>query len=503
MTARFDNEQLSAYLDGELTPQERRSVEERLAADPAARKLLAELRAQRDMIRGLPQLPIPRDLSRSVVTLAQRRRAGEQSPTGESPLAASVGEAPRTVQTLVKRLLRPRNLTWALLAASIGLVIALISPQVGRENGQVEVARQDGAKEKMGADRQTGPAIPEFRAGPSASVSSGTLAESSGEASPMGAPQAVAPAAPAAAAVDSSVSADVVAQAPLARERKQEVGGGEPQVIIERVVPMRESQGSGARVGTTSPSASPVASFEIVCDVRDSASLQTLVGRVIRRHQAIPDQAALDAAWEFAANREEMREKGSPPTGGRQEQTPPDVEVAFQEQEGFEEAVIEFSATLAQVQAVLAELGAQPGQVRSISIPQELAGIVEESRHGGTDRLAAKTGRAELPGMASPRALRPVPAMPGPSTESAAGVRQGFGGAGGHQMRVDEPSQQAMGVRESAQRQMTPATGTPRDLYRIRIVLRHRRNSEAVSPGGTESQGQPAQGTAVPKSSEP
>ncbi|HPZ84708.1 MAG TPA: zf-HC2 domain-containing protein, partial [Thermogutta sp.] len=75
MTAWLDNERLSAYLDGELSPQERQIVEKLLASDSAARQLVEELRAQRELIRQLPRFPIPRDLSRSVIALAEERRA--------------------------------------------------------------------------------------------------------------------------------------------------------------------------------------------------------------------------------------------------------------------------------------------------------------------------------------------------------------------------------------------------------------------------------------------
>ena len=40
-----DNELLSAYLDGEVTAEQQADVERLLAANPAARQLLDELRA--------------------------------------------------------------------------------------------------------------------------------------------------------------------------------------------------------------------------------------------------------------------------------------------------------------------------------------------------------------------------------------------------------------------------------------------------------------------------
>jgi len=290
---------------------------------------------------------------------------------------------------------------------------------------------------------------------------------------------------------DSVVSAQAGRQVPLASEQKQEIEKESPQVVIERVVPMMSNQVAVPRIGTSSPADTQVASFEIICDVAESTSLQSLVGRVIRRHQAIPEQAALDAAWEFAANREDHREKGSSTEGRDEKESRPDVEVSFEEREGFEEAVIEFSATLAQVQAVLAELGAQPGQVQSISVPRELAGILEENQRVGSDRIAAKVGRAELPGAAGARSLRPGAVTPEQPAAPSAGVPQGFGGGRGIQAPPQQSFQQGMGAGTTVRRQMTPAPATPRDLYRIRVVLRHKRSSETSPSEGPALQTQP------------
>ena len=50
----FDDELLSAYLDGELSAEERARVEAHLAADPQARKLFDELRGVSLAMRELP-----------------------------------------------------------------------------------------------------------------------------------------------------------------------------------------------------------------------------------------------------------------------------------------------------------------------------------------------------------------------------------------------------------------------------------------------------------------
>ena len=56
-------ELLSAYLDGELTAQESREVEENLAASQDARNELAGLQATVDLLRQLPDLDTPRSFA--------------------------------------------------------------------------------------------------------------------------------------------------------------------------------------------------------------------------------------------------------------------------------------------------------------------------------------------------------------------------------------------------------------------------------------------------------
>jgi anti-sigma factor RsiW len=50
---------LSAYLDGELTDAERAAVETQLESSPEWREELAEVRAARDALRGLPERDAP------------------------------------------------------------------------------------------------------------------------------------------------------------------------------------------------------------------------------------------------------------------------------------------------------------------------------------------------------------------------------------------------------------------------------------------------------------
>ena len=65
--------QLSAYLDGELTPQEQAEVEAWLATDPEARRLLAELRATVDAVQLLPRARASEELLGNLRTRMERR----------------------------------------------------------------------------------------------------------------------------------------------------------------------------------------------------------------------------------------------------------------------------------------------------------------------------------------------------------------------------------------------------------------------------------------------
>ena len=68
-----DTELFSAYLDGELTADEKLRVEQILAASPEAGQLLEELRAVGSALKSLPQAKLEEDLSARVLEVAERR----------------------------------------------------------------------------------------------------------------------------------------------------------------------------------------------------------------------------------------------------------------------------------------------------------------------------------------------------------------------------------------------------------------------------------------------
>lgn len=76
----FPEELFSAYLDGQLTSQERAEVERLLASSAEARQLLEELRLVRESLQRLPVYKVPEDLAARILQEARRRKAAALQP---------------------------------------------------------------------------------------------------------------------------------------------------------------------------------------------------------------------------------------------------------------------------------------------------------------------------------------------------------------------------------------------------------------------------------------
>ena len=121
----FDDEVLSAYLDGEATEAERALVEERLAADPAARQLLDELRSAADAVRNLPLPALDEQFQRDVLAAIDADR----------PTAGAARDAREPGAPVWRRPGVRRGLAWGCLAAAASFVLAAFQPD---EPGPVE-----------------------------------------------------------------------------------------------------------------------------------------------------------------------------------------------------------------------------------------------------------------------------------------------------------------------------------------------------------------------------
>ncbi|QDT52282.1 hypothetical protein Pan44_02910 [Caulifigura coniformis] len=108
MSRDFD-ELLSAYLDGEVSPEERAAVERRLEQSPGLRETLDELSEVGDLIRGLPRARAPVDLPERVV-----------AAIAPKPLV-------RNVETKRRRLfgMWPVMAAGSVLAAGVAIVVLL------------------------------------------------------------------------------------------------------------------------------------------------------------------------------------------------------------------------------------------------------------------------------------------------------------------------------------------------------------------------------------------
>src|SRR4051812_1388747 len=110
-----DESLLTAYLDGELAPDQRSSIESALLADPELADALRRLAEVRELLAGMPRPTMPVDLAGAVVGRIRRdpgrelRRAPSLSlPLGAARLAAGLGLAATVLIGLTLALKGPR-----------------------------------------------------------------------------------------------------------------------------------------------------------------------------------------------------------------------------------------------------------------------------------------------------------------------------------------------------------------------------------------------------------
>jgi hypothetical protein len=121
----LNDELLSAYIDGELSADERAAVEARLESDPAARQLLHQLRSVSESVQALPQEKLQRDLSDAVLGRVRSMRgsataAADTSPNTDAPsgLGNTLSKVPLFHST--------RAWIWASLALAAGLLVMVV-----------------------------------------------------------------------------------------------------------------------------------------------------------------------------------------------------------------------------------------------------------------------------------------------------------------------------------------------------------------------------------------
>lgn len=126
----FDDELLSAYVDGELTAAERALVEERLRSEPAAAALVEELRVLSSTIKSLPRQTLGRDLRAGVLAEVEQVRA-DLDRHGPATLPMTPVDRWAGIR---------RGLVWSALAIAATVLIAAFQP------AEVEQKRRDLAR---------------------------------------------------------------------------------------------------------------------------------------------------------------------------------------------------------------------------------------------------------------------------------------------------------------------------------------------------------------------
>jgi len=163
------NELLSAYLDGELSADERVRVEQWLDEDAAARQRLDELRAVAASMKALPAYRLDEDLSAWVLRAAEHRILAEPTSLADGVPAATPAEEP-TARRLARRFLSPRAILWSGVAVAVAILLMVVPFETPR--GGRELARKS---EKRAAAES----VPAFVAGPEekAETPSGAVGE--------------------------------------------------------------------------------------------------------------------------------------------------------------------------------------------------------------------------------------------------------------------------------------------------------------------------------------
>jgi hypothetical protein len=119
----FDDELLSAYVDGELTAEERATVEARLASDPSACELVAEMQALSGTLRSLPREKVVDDVRAGVLDQIPEKRV--VLPTRDIRLG--------------------RRLLWPVLAIAVALMLMFVQENEKRDVG--EVAKREAVRD--------------------------------------------------------------------------------------------------------------------------------------------------------------------------------------------------------------------------------------------------------------------------------------------------------------------------------------------------------------------
>lgn len=488
-------ELFSAYLDGELTADERAQVEQLLAGNPAARQLLDEMRALSSTLQTLPVLRLEENLSQRVLRVAERRMlSGSASP--EPPADAS----PPTndgAPSIGRQLLRPRTWLWPAVAVAAALLMWFRTSEVAEPVAARKLARAPKA-EALGEP-------PSIQAPGALADKAVPWGREAGEA------QSAAPAMPGAPAATPSVDAfaeKAPAEEPAFMEPpKQSLKAAENQE--EAASEVRTFKSAKSAPPAAEPSASQPTPTNLAADapapsrhggeaaphaLKAKASEATKAGempllivqceltRETARQQVFHEILAAEPLRRFDDSR--LR-KGMSNLKQDSEQGTPMMPWAMMSVPGG--SAVEFTATRDEVSALLAKLKARPDLVVSVPEPAQL-GLL------GSDMKSAP--QARLPASGKNRAETSQQAYSLKGQQEARRANEAEMGVGGR------PTTQSQGLAqdrlETAQQAMPNQADFDEPTYRVRVELR-----VVSDPAIAGEQAKPAQPATAPPNAAP
>ena len=117
-------ELLSAYLDDQLSSEERARVEQWLAEDAEAQQTLEQLRAVSASLQGLPAAKLGEDLAERVLRAAEHQILAEPTTLAEEKSADTSVESLKP-RTLLQRFLSPRAIAWSGIAVAVAILLTI------------------------------------------------------------------------------------------------------------------------------------------------------------------------------------------------------------------------------------------------------------------------------------------------------------------------------------------------------------------------------------------
>lgn len=129
----YEDELLSAYLDDELSPEERARVEQRLATDPAARQWLDQLRAVSRAVQDLPRETVGEDLREAILLRAKLATAETEDMVSAQAAPEPMSDELEWPMPKFSAGRTMRGWVWAGLAIAAALVIMVLQPGSHKE----------------------------------------------------------------------------------------------------------------------------------------------------------------------------------------------------------------------------------------------------------------------------------------------------------------------------------------------------------------------------------